>query len=180
VSNSRWNAIFHCWKKPFDDCIQELHWPTIQQRHDFYSICHMHDNLHHRNSLPLNELYQLSGTSTRSHSLSICLVTSTISYFTSFFLLCKQPIPFELYTIYHLVVKEVNCVLLSLAPLPFLISICRLCLIFLLLFCFFIMLYLYNLYVLIYEGEYVLQTFSSVILTKLIIILIIIVGKYCK
>jgi len=30
-----------------DDCIQELHWPTIQQCHNYYSICHVHDSLHH-------------------------------------------------------------------------------------------------------------------------------------
>jgi len=53
---------------------------------------------------------------TRSHSLPICPIASTI-----FFLLCKQPIPLELYTIYHFTVKEVNCVLFGLASLPFLI-----------------------------------------------------------
>ena len=38
ASNSKWDAISHCWSKSSDDCIQELHWPTIQQRHNYYSI----------------------------------------------------------------------------------------------------------------------------------------------
>ena len=86
ASNSKWDAISHCWSKSSDDCIQELHWPTIQQRHNYYSICLVHDSLHHRNSLSFHEHYHLSGTSTKSHPLSIRPVTSTInSYRFSFF-----------------------------------------------------------------------------------------------
>ena len=65
----------------------------------------------------MNKHYQLSGTSTKSHSLSIHSIAPTVT----FFLLCEQPIPLELYTIYHLTVKEVNCVSFGPAPLPFLI-----------------------------------------------------------
>jgi len=122
-------------------------------------------------------LMNIAGTSTRSHSLSICLVTSTInSYCFSFivsraFLLNSIP-----YTIFH-AIKEVNCVSFGLAALSFLIFLSYLLLLF-----YFIILYLCNLYVLICVLEYVCRRFllyNPVILTKLIIILVI-VGKYCK
>ena len=39
ASKSKWNAISPCWSKPSNNCIQELHWPIIWQRHNYYSIC---------------------------------------------------------------------------------------------------------------------------------------------
>ena len=79
ASNSRWNPLLHCWSKPSDSCILELNWPTIKQRHEYFTICHVHDSLHHRNSLPFHEHYQLSETTTRSHPLSIHPIVSTIN-----------------------------------------------------------------------------------------------------
>ena len=81
--NSKWDAIFHCWSNSSDDCIQELHWPTIR---NYYSICQVHDSFHHRSSLPFHDNYHLSETSTKSHPLTIRPVTSTINaYCYSFF-----------------------------------------------------------------------------------------------
>jgi len=140
MSSNKWNAISYCWSKPSDDCIQELHWPTIHQRHNYYFICHVHDSLHHRNSLSFHEHYQLCGTSTRSHSLSIHPITSTInSYCFSFFVnspFLWNSIP---YTILQLKKSTVFCLL------PFLIFFCLCCIIF-------VMLYLCNLYVLMCRG----------------------------
>ena len=45
------------------------------------SICYVHDSLHHRNSTPFSEHFQLSQVSTRSHPLSIQLDTSSINSF---------------------------------------------------------------------------------------------------
>ena len=79
ASNSRWNPLSYCWSKSSDDCMQELHWPTIKQHHwptikqhhKYFSICHVHDSLHHRSSLPFHNHFQLPETTTRSHPLSI-------------------------------------------------------------------------------------------------------------
>ena len=81
AANSKWDAISHCWSKSSDDCIQELHWPTITQCHNHYFICHVHDNLNHRNSLCFHDNYHLSETSTRSHPLTIRPVTATINVY---------------------------------------------------------------------------------------------------
>ena len=77
ASNSRWNPLSYCRSKSSDDCIQELHWPTIKQRHKNFSICHVHDSLHHRSSLPFHNHFQLPETTTRSHPLSIRPIVST-------------------------------------------------------------------------------------------------------
>jgi len=83
ASNSRWIPSSYCWSKSSDDCLQELNWPSIQIRHNYYSVCYVHDSLHHRNSLPFSEHFQLS---TRSHTLTIQPVTSSInSFHYSFF-----------------------------------------------------------------------------------------------
>ena len=66
--------------------LMTIHWPTIKQRHKYFSICHVHDSLHHRSSLPFHNHFQLPEISTRSHPLSIRPVVSTInSYRFSFF-----------------------------------------------------------------------------------------------
>ena len=46
ASNSRWIPSSHCWSKSSDECIQALKWPTIQQRHTYFTICCIHDSLH--------------------------------------------------------------------------------------------------------------------------------------
>ena len=86
ASNSRWNSLSYCWSKSSDDCMEELHCPTIKQRHKYFSICHVHDSLHHRSSLPFHNHFQLPETTTRSHPLLIRPIISTInSYRFSFF-----------------------------------------------------------------------------------------------
>ena len=93
------NPLSYCWNKSSDDCMQELNWPTIKQHHKYFSICHVHDSLHHRSSLPFHNHFQLPETTTRSHPLSIRPIVSTInSYRFSFF--CKQPFFFG--TSYHI------------------------------------------------------------------------------
>ena len=79
ASNSRWNPLSYYWSKSSDDCMQELHWPTIKQRHKYFSICHVHDSLHHRSSLPFHNHFQLPETTTRSHPLLIRPIVSTIN-----------------------------------------------------------------------------------------------------
>ena len=118
AANCKWDATSYCWSKSSDDCIQELHWPTIKQRHNYYSICHVHDSLLHRNSLHFHDNHHLSETSTKSHPLIIHPVTFTINAYRFSFMItaCKQPVPLELCAIYT--VKEVNCVLFCLASLP--------------------------------------------------------------
>jgi len=155
VSNSRWNAIFHCWSKPFDDCIQELHWVTIQLHHDYYSICH---GLYCTTEI-LYVLMNIARTSTRSHSLSICLPLIHIVF------------PSLFWTLYHIPscmsLKKSNVFYLALLRYLFWYF-CLICCCYFV----FILLHLCNLYVLICVGEYVCRRFllyNPAILTKLIV-----------
>ena len=95
ASNSRWNLLSYCCSKSSDDCMQELHWPTIKQRHKYFSICHVHDSLHHRSSLPFHNHFQLPKTTTRSHPPLYLLLIHIASLF------CKQPFSLEHHTIFQ-------------------------------------------------------------------------------
>ena len=75
ASGSRWNPSSYCWSKSSDDCLQELKWPCIHQRHIYFSICQLHEILHYGN---FTNYFQLSNASTLSlfdlfHHLSTVL-----------------------------------------------------------------------------------------------------------
>ena len=102
VSNSRWIPSSHCWSKSSDECIQALKWPTIQQRHNYFTICCIHDSLYHRNSLPFSEHFQLSQAPTRCHPLSLRPVISSINSFRYSFFVNS---PFLWNTISHTILR---------------------------------------------------------------------------
>ena len=102
ASNSRWIPSSHCWSKSSDECIQALKWPTIQQRHNYFTICCIHDSLYHRNSLPFSEHFQLSQAPTRCHPLSLRPVTSSINSFRYSFFVNS---PFLWNTIPHTILR---------------------------------------------------------------------------
>ena len=84
ASGSRWNPCSYSWSKSSDECITELKWPSIHQRHVYFSICQVHDILHCYNFV---NHFQLSNTPTRSNSLSIQPIQSSVSsYRYSFFI----------------------------------------------------------------------------------------------
>ena len=63
-----------------------LKWPSIHQRHTYFSICQVHDIFHNRNFISSSDHFQLSNASTRSHPLTIQPVSSSINcYHYSFF-----------------------------------------------------------------------------------------------
>ena len=84
ASGSRWNPSSYCWIKSSDDYLVELKWPSIHQRHVYFSVCQVHDILHYHNS---TKHFQLSNNNfTRSHPLTIQPISSSInSYRYSFF-----------------------------------------------------------------------------------------------
>ena len=79
----RLNSCSYSWTKYSGDCITELKWPFIHQRHVYFSVCQVHDTLHHCNFV---NQFQLSNASTRSHPLSIQPVQSSINSYHYFLL----------------------------------------------------------------------------------------------
>ena len=51
AAGSRWKLSSYCWSKSSDDCLKELKWLSIHQRHTYFSICQVHDIFHNRNSI---------------------------------------------------------------------------------------------------------------------------------
>ena len=83
AAGSRWNPSLYCWSKSSDDCLKELKWPSIHQRHIYFSICQVHDILHNRNSISFSDHFHPS----KVHPLNIQPASSTInSYCYSFFI----------------------------------------------------------------------------------------------
>ena len=82
AAGSRWMPSSYTWSKPSDDCLKELQWPSIHQRHTYFSICQVHDIFHSRNSISFSNYFHISSV----HSENIRPVSSTInSYRYSFF-----------------------------------------------------------------------------------------------
>ena len=100
-----------------DECIQALKWPTIQQRHTYFTVCCIHDSLHHRNSLPFSEHFQLLQAPTRCHTLSVRPVTSSINSFRYSFFVNS---PFLWNTIPHSILRIKQLPLIHLALCRFL------------------------------------------------------------
>ena len=83
AAGSRWNTSSYCWSKSSDDCLKELNWPSIHQRHIYFSICQVHDILHNRHCVSFSDHFQLS----KVRPLNIRPASSTInSYRYSFFI----------------------------------------------------------------------------------------------
>ena len=84
---SRWSPMQNGWSKSSDDCLHELHWPTLSSRRNYLSVFMMYDILYGRyNSLNFSDYCSFNSSCTRAHSLSLIPPQSTInSYRYSFF-----------------------------------------------------------------------------------------------
>jgi len=120
ASNSRWIPLSYCWSKCCDDCIQEFNWHSIQKCHKHFSICCIHGSLHHRNSLPFNQHFQLSQFPTSS----IYNTQPAASSINSFHFLFFVNSPFLWYTIPHVILQVKNSTLFHAALRRFLLMFC--------------------------------------------------------
>ena len=74
------------WSKSSDDCIRELQWPSLQSRRNFLSLSMLYDIWKGRTGINFNNYFQFNELSTRSHSLTLKLFSTTINVFRhSFF-----------------------------------------------------------------------------------------------
>ena len=83
---STWNPQLHQWSKSSDDCVSELKWPSLQSRRQFLSLSILYDIWKGRTGINFNDYFEFNTLSTRSHSLTLKLLSSTINAFRySFF-----------------------------------------------------------------------------------------------
>ena len=83
---SRWNPVIFQWTKSSLDCLHELKWPTLQTRRTYFIVLTLYCILHSHLQVTFHAPFNFNYFSTRSHSLSLQPVSSSINAFRfSFF-----------------------------------------------------------------------------------------------
>ena len=83
---STWNPQSHQWSKSLDDCISELHWPSLQSRWQFLSLSILYDIWKGRTGINFSDCFEVNTLCTGLHSLTLKMFSSTINAFRYCFL----------------------------------------------------------------------------------------------
>jgi len=75
---SRWSPANCNWTKSSDFCVQELNLSPLQTWRSYFAISFLHDILHYRVAILFSQHFQFS-TTTRSHPMTLCILSSTIT-----------------------------------------------------------------------------------------------------
>ena len=54
---SRWNPINRQWSKSSDCCLNQLEWPLLHQRQIYFTICQVHNIIHHLSAIPFTQYF---------------------------------------------------------------------------------------------------------------------------
>ena len=57
VCGSRWNPMHKQWSKSSDHCINQLKWPSLHLRQNYFTICQAHSILNHQSALPSSQFF---------------------------------------------------------------------------------------------------------------------------
>ena len=83
---SFWDPIAQRWSKSSSVCVRELKWPTLKVRRDYFSIWTLYSILHQATAIDFSSYFHFNNLPTRSHPLTLNLVSSSINAFRhSFF-----------------------------------------------------------------------------------------------
>ena len=97
---SFWDPSALKWSKSSATCIEELRWPSLKVRRDYLSIWSLYSILHKTTAIDFSKYFRFNTLATRSHSLTLNLMSSTINAFRhSFFVatpLLWNSIPFNI------------------------------------------------------------------------------------
>ena len=129
AAGSRWNPSSYCWSKSSVDCLKELKWPSIHQRHTYFSICQVHDIFHNRNSISFSDHFHLS----KVHPLNIRPASSTINSYRYSFLLTVLFVEYN--SIQHPKDYSDQSIPLCPASFSFLTIVCMMCFVFVYILC---------------------------------------------
>ena len=98
--NSFWDSTALKWSKSSATCIRELRWPSLKVRRNYFSVWLLYSILHKTTSIDFSRYFHFNTLPTRSHPLTLNLVSSTINAFRhSFFVaspLLWNSIPFDI------------------------------------------------------------------------------------
>ena len=86
VCGSRWTPATRKWSKSSVDCVSELAWPALSARCNYLSLTLFYDIINNHQLLSLPTSIQFNRLLTKSHSLFLIPLTSSINcYRFSFF-----------------------------------------------------------------------------------------------
>ena len=84
VCGSSWNPACKQWSRSSDCCLDQLEWPSLHQRQNYFTICQVHNILHHQSATSSR---YFSAVNRHSNPLAIDTSISTINaYRFSFFI----------------------------------------------------------------------------------------------
>ena len=83
---SKWNKVTFTWTKSYTECINELFWMPVSDRHKLLICCQVFKMIYSLDCLHFEKFFQFVNPNTRSHPLSIKCVQSRVNcYRYSFF-----------------------------------------------------------------------------------------------
>jgi len=97
---SFWDSSAVRWSKSSSVCVEELGWPSLKLRRVYFTIYTLYCILHNTTAIDFSQYFHFNTLATRSHSLTLTLMSSTINAFRhSFFVTSPflwNSIPFEI------------------------------------------------------------------------------------
>jgi len=57
VCGSQWNPVNRQWSKSSDCCLNLLEWPLLHQRQIYFTICQVHNIIHHLSAIPFMQYF---------------------------------------------------------------------------------------------------------------------------
>ena len=84
--NSIWDPIAQRWSKSSAVCVKDLKWPSLKVRRDYFSFWTLYSILHKATAIDFSSYFHFNNLPTRSHHLTLSLVSSSINAFRHSFL----------------------------------------------------------------------------------------------
>ena len=78
---SFWDSSVNKWSKSSIVCVHELGWPSLEVRRKYISIWTMYSIFHKRTAIDFSKYLHFNTLPTKSHSLPLNLVCSTINIY---------------------------------------------------------------------------------------------------
>jgi len=76
---SEYDPCTYQWTKRSDICLEELKWPPLEHRRNYYAVLMLYSILHGLSPISFNEHFQFNSFPTRSHPLTLMIKNSTIN-----------------------------------------------------------------------------------------------------
>ena len=87
IYSARWDPSTFTWSKRYDEALKDLHWPTLELRHHFLSLCQIYKIVHNLACISFFKYFAFKTVNTRSHKLSLLCKSSKLNSFRySFFI----------------------------------------------------------------------------------------------